>query len=410
VAANKQGSFMKHLAHWRAGLGVAATVFAGATWPAAATAGTLQTAGLFSLDAPAASRLFYKLSYINAHVRTSSKDAYDVTGPVLTQGDFGRYLYDTGFVSSFQTLQGGQGLRSMDLLYDPTAVELAGSIEGKYTQQADASGCEPIRNGLGTPCGVKVKADTTLGTVALSLGYFLDEQRHWAIEGMVLGAPLQAAVLGDGDNHLRGKKIIDTKLLPPIVTLGRYFGNPDAGLQAYAGLGVSYAIFYDTHATPTLNAYEGGANDGDTTVRIGSVFGTGPFMGLNYNTGSGGWQFGLQIGKLRYKTESTLVTRNTHITSSSEVLRDFGAYASSALVGADGVYSVSDPNKAVTVKVDGAPVGFTAGQTVHVTTAVLCDLARAKYGSQDCNQGTFVRKASTTLDNTLFVLSVSRAF
>jgi outer membrane protein W len=401
---------MKLPAHWGAGLGVAATIFASGLWTPDASAGTLQNSGLFSLDTPAASRLFFKLSYINAHVRTSSKDAYDVTGPVLAKGDFERYLFDTGFVSSFQTLKGGLGLRSMELLYDPTSIDVVLSIEAKYVQQANYSGCQAILKGLGTPCGIKVKGDTTLGTVALSLGYFLDEQRQWAIEGMVLGAPLQAAVYGDGDNHLRGKKIIDTKLLPPIVTLGRYFGNPDQGLRTYAGLGVSYAVFYDTHATQTLNAYQGGAAVGDTTVRIGNVFGAGPFMGLNYSTGNDGWQFGLQIGRLRYKTESTLVTRNTHITSDSIVLKDFGAYASSGLVASDGVYAVSDPNAAVTVKANGSPVGFTAGEAVHITTAVMCDLARAKNGSQDCNQGTFVRKASTTLDNTLFMFSVSRAF
>jgi outer membrane protein len=410
VAANKQGSFMKHLAHWGAGLGVAATIVAAGAWAPHAAAGTLQNSGLFSLDAPAASRLFFKLSYINVHVRTSAKDAYDVTGPVLAKGDFERYLFDTGYVSTFETLNGGSGRRSLELLYDPTSIAIAGTIEGQYDAQADLSGCNAIRAGLGTPCGIKVKSDSALGTMALSLGYFLDDQSQWAVEGIVLGAPIKVQVSGDGHNNLRGKKIIDTKILPPVVTLGRYFGNTGAGLKAYAGLGVSYAIFYDSRPTQTLNTYQGGATAGDTTVRIDNTWGTGPFMGLNYSTGSGDWQFGLSIGRLRYHTKTTLTTRNTRFNSDSAVLKDYGASMSAALVGADGVYAVSDPNSAITVKTTGAPSGFTAGQLVHVTTAVLCDLARAKYGSQDCNQGTFVRKASTTLDNTLFMFSVSRPF
>jgi outer membrane protein len=403
---------MKHLVSSWTGLARAAAVAAWvATVASTAAAGTLQDNLLFKPEAlQARPRLFFKLSYLNAHIKTTSKDARDVTGPVLARGDFGRYLFTDDFVSSFETRAGGTTVRSMENLYDPDSIDVAQTIEAKYDQQADESHCEAARAGIGTPCGIRVKSNTTVSTAALSLVYFLDEAYSWAIEAFVLAAPVHAGVNGDGNNHLRGQKIVDTRLLPPIVTLGHYFGNSPTGLRPYLGLGLSYAIFYNTRATQALNAYQGGSNVGDTTVHISNSWGAGPFMGLHYGSDTDGWQYSLSIGRLRYKTESTLVTRNTRFTNESVVLQDFGAYVSSGLAGADGTYKVTDPTKAITVKTTGAPVGFQAGQAVHVTTAVMCDLARAKNGSQDCNQGTFVRKAATTLDNTMYMLSLSRRF
>jgi outer membrane protein len=384
---------------------------AAAALPPEVLAGSLQDNLLLKDDAALARpRLAFKLSTIHAHIRTTSKDAQDVTGPVLGRNDFGQYLYDTGFVSSFQSRGGETNLRSLEELYEPSGPEIAGTLTGAMDEQADLSGCESVRIGLGTPCGIKVKSDTTARTVALSITYFLDAQYQWALEALVLGAPISASVYGDGDNQLRGKKIIETRMLPPIVTLGRYFGQPGSGLQPYVGLGVSYAIFYNTQATETLNIYQGGSQKGDTSVGIGNAWGAGPFMGLNYSTDPHGWQWGFTIGRLRYKPETTLVTRNTRFDADSQVLKDFGARLSSALVGADGTYGVNKPAFQITTKTADSPAGYTAGQTVRVTTAVMCDLARAKYGNNDCNQGTFVRKASTTLDATLFMLSVGRRF
>jgi outer membrane protein W len=404
---------MKHLVSSWTGRALAAAMV-GLLWSTAAStaaAGTLQDNLLFKDDALLARpRLAFKLSYIHAHIRTTSKDARDVTGPVLARDDFANYLYANGFVSSFQSKGGDPDIHSLEDFYAPDDIKLASTLLNAMDAQADLTGCEAVRQGIGTPCGFKVKSDTTANTVALSLTYFLDAQYQWALEALVLGAPISASVYGDGNTQLRGKKIIETHLLPPIVTLGRYFGQPGSGLQPYVGLGVSYGIFYNTQATQTLNAYQGGSNEGDTSVSISNAWGAGPFMGLNYSTDAQGWQWGFSVGRLRFKPETTLVTRNTRFTYDSAALKDFGARLSSALVSADGIYSVSNPNVQITTKVDGAPAGYTAGQTVHVTTAVMCDLARAKYGSNDCNQGTFVRKASTTLDATLYMLSVGRRF
>ncbi len=376
---------------------------------ASAQAGTLQDTIFSKAVQEQKSRMFMKLNVISAHVRTTSKDAQDVTGPVLSRSDFGNHLYTNDFFSSFESKKKDASLpaESFDLFYDPADTWVGQTYFDILDREYAASGCEAIRQGLGTPCGIKVKSATTMGTVAISLGYRLGEEAAWQVEAFVLAAPLATDVHGDGANQLRGQKIIETKLLPPIVTLGRQFGSAGQ-LRPYVGLGVSYAVFYDTRATQTLNAYQGGSGLGDTTVRIHNTWGLGPFVGASYELDD--WQIGFTVGRLRFKPETTLTTNNTRITSDSLVLKDYGASASSQLVGAEGIYATGNPNSAITVKATGTPVGYTAGQAVPLTTAIMCDLARAKLGSNDCNLGTYKRRASTTLDATMFMLTIGRNF
>ncbi len=51
-------------------------------------AGTLQDTIFAKVDSASANRMFVRLSHINVNVKTTSKDAYDVTGPVLGADDF----------------------------------------------------------------------------------------------------------------------------------------------------------------------------------------------------------------------------------------------------------------------------------------------------------------------------------
>jgi outer membrane protein len=393
--------------------GFAASVCAALTaMSTGAFAGTLQDTIFAKVEPSARDRMFFRLSYINAHIKTTAKDAYDVTGPVLAKDDFAKYLYTNTFVSSFQSSAGGNyGLNaSFENYYDPDGIDIAGTLNSSYTSQAALDGCTALLNGLGTPCGIKAKAAATVGTAALSLGYFFTDQQNWAAEAFLLAAPIKAEVYGDGRNQLNGKRIIETKMLPPIAMLGYYFGNKKDALRPYLGLAASYAVFYDAKATEALNVYQGGSGVGDTTVKVKNVFTVGPFAGLNFKPQDDGWSFGLLLGKLRFKTEATLTTRNTKITGSSLVLKDYGAVMSGTLVSSEGIYSQTDPNKAITVKTTGSPNGFQAGQAVSITTALMCDLARAKYQNNDCNQGTFVRRASTTLDSTMIMFNVSHSF
>ncbi len=383
--------------------GFAASVCAALTaMPTGASAGTLQDTIFAKVEPSARDRMFFRLSYINVNVKTTSKDAYDVTGPVYAKGDIAKYLplnnnnqstIDSGFVDA----------NDSPITYDL----INSSLDASIAQQALLGECPSISLGLGTPCGIKAKSSARLSTVGLSIGYFLDEGYSWALEAIVLGAPLNASVYGDGRNKLNGQKIIETKMLPPIVSLGKYFGAANDVIRPYLGLAASYAIFFDTKATENLNKYQGGGAIGDTTVRIKNVMGFGPLLGLKLQSDPGSWSLSFSAGKLRYKTEATLTTRNTTISSQSAVLGDYGAYVNRAIVNGTNLYAANSPIFAGPTP----PNGYTPGQAVLLTDALMCDLAKAKNnGNNACNIGTYVRKAPSTLDGTLFMLSVGRSF
>jgi hypothetical protein len=102
------------------------------------------------------------------------------------------------------------------------------------------------------------------------------------------------------------------------------------------------------------------------------------------------WHLNLSVGKMRYKTEAIITTRNTTIKWDSAVLDDYG------------------PGVAATVR------GLNTERNFNL---LMCRVANVKNGtSNTCdgtssgNQGTYVRKASNVLDSTLFVLSVGRSF
>jgi outer membrane protein W len=336
-------------------------------------------------------RLFLRLSYVYANVKTTSGDTYDVTGPVVSRGDI------AAMTSSLFTDAAHGG----DPVSDYYGV-LGGQLDLAMTTDSAAQGCASLANGLGTPCGIKAKGSAAVGTPALSVGYYLDEDYRWVVEAFVLAAPLRVGVYGDGNNHLNGKKIIDVKMLPPMAVLGRYFGNKDAKIRPYAGFGASYAMFFDVRATSTLNDYVGGSSPGDTSVKLKNTFGWGPFLGVKAQLDDT-WQVSLNVGQIRYKTSATLITNNTVITSNSAVLSDYGPSVTRAINTAAGLISPE-------VSSAGTPPGSSVGDSVGATTAIMCDLANAKYGNKSCNQGTFVRKQSTTLDATMVMFSVGHTF
>ncbi len=369
-------------------------------------------------------RAFMRINYVSATVKTTSGDAYDVTGPVIARGDVKKYLgtgsaYSASNLYMFNKGLGGSNDADGNFVPGPTTTSaLNGSIYNSIstilegTESTADKGielaipdCAALAVGLGTPCGVKARSAAKVGTMALSVGYFFDDELSWSVEALVLAAPLKVAIYGDGNNKINGQRILDAKLLPPTAILGKHFGSAKDRIRPFLGLGASYAFFYDVKATDTLNTFVGGRNSGDTTVKLTDSFGFGPFMGLKAQLDDT-WHLGFSLGKLRYKTQATLTTRNTTITSDSGVLSAYPFAVTDAINNGEQKYST------VTVRGGTAtvPAGYSAGQVVGTTTALMCDLARAKYGNTDCNQGTFVRKQNTVLDNTLLMLSVGRSF
>jgi hypothetical protein len=88
-------------------------------------------------------------------------------------------------------------------------------------------------------------------------------------------------------------------------------------------------------------------------------------------------------------------------------VKDFGPQAQLAITKGDAIF---DAQSGVRVFETGSPVGYNADERVGITTALMCDLAKLKYGNNECNHGTFVRRADTILDNTMFMFSVGRSF
>lgn len=318
-------------------------------------------------------RMFFRINYIRANVKTTAGDAYDVTGPVISRGEIAKL----GTGGSYNYPRASVGVRRQYSTVAPL-------FDQALTDDADA-GCEAERNGLGTPCGIRARGQAMVGTPAISLGYYFDDDLSWVLEAYVLAAPMSVDVYGEGKNQLSGHNIMKLKLLPPTAVLGKYFGDRKDAIRPFLGVGGSYAIFFDVRATDYLNTYQGGVSAGDTTISIKNVMGFGPFVGLKADLDSD-WHMSVNVGKLRYKTEATIVTRNTTITKDSLVLQDFGINAQNAISAGNGTI------------------------TPNGTTSLMCDLAAAKYGNSTCNQGTYVRKQSTVLDNTLFMIGVGRSF
>lgn len=320
-------------------------------------------------------RMFMRLDYIRANVKSTVGEVRDVSGPVVGKTDIRKYLGSPTFAPFLTNAQRTSYRNTVGKLLE----------DGITADVAAGYGCET--EGLGTPCGTRARGQAMIGTPAISVGYFLGDEHTWAVEAFVLAKPVDVAITGDGPNAMNGKEIIQTKLLPPVLKFGRYFGAKGDKIRPYAGLLASYAIFFDTKATSALNDYVGGANPKDTSVQFKNSFGLGWMLGARADV-SDEWHVAFNVGKIRYKTNVTLTTQNTVINSESAVLRDYGPRAAEAVLSGDAVVF----------------------HGVGGTTQIMCDLAQAKYENTSCNQGTYTRKANNVLDNTLFVLSVGRSF
>lgn len=355
-------------------------------------------------------RVFGRAGLIYVKVKTKSGDTYDVTGPVVSKSDL---------INLFNTPQLREVIDLPTNIVFPNPTTTRSGVATRIKDASTGTGLlvtgltNAGLDGLGTPAGIKGVAAKEMGTAGISLGYFVDDARKWAVETYVLAAPLNASVSATGRSTtrldrdtdelyqrpfgLQGQKIISTKLLPPTVIFGRYWGGQDSKLKPYTALMATYAIFFDTKATEQLNKYVGGTSPGDTTVSIKNAFGVGPVVGLKYQFAEK-WHASLNIGHVKLKTQATLTTRNTMITSSTGAIQDYGPLSDDIVTGEQTF----------------APGGTAAAGARAIVThngglvnLVSKGIAAAK-GQE--NLGTYIRKTDTTLTNTLFMLSVGRDF
>jgi len=375
-------------------------------------------------------RTFMRASVLAVKVKTKSGDTYDVTGPVLTRADVAAIQAPTTISA---TTPSAQATAIRDLLIQQgytvaNAVSVARKVSDKslglglLLESMDVQGVAE----MGTPPSIKGEAKKNMATAGFSLGYYLDDGFRWAVETFVLAAPLSTSVTAHGNSTwrtnneigdyllpfgLEGQKIISSKILPPTLMIGRYWGAPGARFQPYTGLMAMYAIFYDTKASEALNSYVGGSTPGSTTVSLKNTFGAGPMVGFKYEMNDA-WHVGLSVGSVRLKTVATLTTRNTLFTKSSGAIQDFGFPANSDLASFGLVNSVSgtiqtgettfESPGAVTPRV-AQIVTANGGLTSLVSKAVA-------FSRGQSDLGTYVRKNETTLDSTILMMSVGYKF
>lgn len=99
---------------------------------------------------------------------------------------------------------------------------------------------------------VDVGADTALTG---GINYMLTD--HWALD-LPVGLPFQHSFYGDGAIAGVGK-LGQTKVVPATLFAQYRFGDAQAALRPYLGLGVTYSKFFKNRSTAALTAVTGGS-------------------------------------------------------------------------------------------------------------------------------------------------------
>lgn len=347
-------------------------------------------------DSKVRDRLFMRLGYTTTLMKTKSEEAKDITGNAVSvaelqaAGQLGVAISqecDANGFSGGPTYTAEDCLKYADGNGSPGFAYQATGL-GLLIDELNRRGM----TGLGTPSGIKAKVQSSAGTPTLSVGFWLDEDRHWLLEGFVLAQPLSVKIYGDGvredgtPNTLNGKHIATTKILPPLVIGSYNFGDKRSVVRPYVGLGAMYAVFFGAKTTSFFDTYQGG----HTTISTKNTFGAGPFVGLQ-SALDDDWHVNLSVGQIGLRSTSRLVTSNTKITSDSQVLRDFP----------------TEITRLITVSGEGVWVQTRPDQAGQFTTAVMGLVARNK-GRSDL--GTFVREQKMKITSTIVTLSVGRSF
>lgn len=334
-------------------------------------------------------RLFMRLGYTQTFTKTKSEDARDITGLVVTRAELAQAFADGQAITVACNDDFEQSADCKQFGHDPIGGGLYGTFGPAVLYPAlDAAG---LGAGLGSPPGVKTKAQKSAGTPTISVGYWLDDDYKWAVEAFVLAAPLSIKIYGDGVRddgsamEISGKHLATTKLLPPLVVGSYNFGKRTDSIRPYVGVGAMYAIFFDARTTDYFEQYLGGK----TTVTTKNTFGFGPFAGIQ-SAVNDNWSVNLSVGQLALKTTSTLVTTGTQIRSGSGALLDYPANVSKAISDGEQIWVDYRPD---------------VGRTF---TTNLMDLVKRRRGTADL--GTFVREQKMKITNTIVTLSVGRSF
>ena len=124
-----------------------------------------------------------------------------------------------------------------------------------------------------------------------------------------IGLPFKHDIVGAGAIDGVGK--LGTVKSLPVTLLAQYrFFDAKATVRPYLGAGVTYARFYDTHATAALSGLTGGTPSNPTTLSMKNAGGGTIQAGVAMNLG-GGWTVDMSVQKVFIKTTGKLSTGQT---------------------------------------------------------------------------------------------------
>lgn len=248
--------------------------------------------------------------------------------------------------------------------------------------------------GLGIPNGVTVAAKQA-GGLTVTVGRYLDDDRHWAIEAYVLGQPFDVSahgagrIGGQGADAVNLGKVMSTKGLGPIAYAKYIAGDKNAWFRPSIGLGGYYFVFFDTRASKSLQDYSGGP----THIHVKNAHGPAGFVGADIKMGDG-WTINATLGylKLRTTAKATTYTDPTRIAVSPALVqsaRDVG------------------PNTLAAIQI----INGTTFNTADLLPGIASQLAAARSGTnQTASLGRYTRSFDAKLDPWLLTVSVGRDF
>lgn len=324
-----------------------------------------EPSSLFDLALKPATRMYLRMGYTAVRPNDRSSEIADVTGPVIRYGD--------------------ESTPGLNPQYAAALNLLSFNIQNDHPQNYAAQG-------LGAPRGVTVDAGGA-GAPTMSLGYYFDPEKRWALEAYVLGLPFKASVKGSGrigsttGDGVQLGEVITTKQLGPIVYGKHVFGHRNDRFRPSLGVGAAFIVFFDTKASDSMMRYAGGK----TSVSIKNAFGPGIFMGGDLKLDER-WSLNATLGYIKLKTEATVVTHaDPAILSKSPVVLQ-----AAADIG---------PNTLTALRI----INGTANNSPDLVPGIMEEIALARTGDRRY-LGTYVRKMRNTLDPWLLTLSVGYDF
>lgn len=135
---------------------------------------------------------------------------------------------------------------------------------GISTVAPDESSSNVFVGGTDLGTGVSVADDTQLG---LNFVYFLSPK--WAVEVL-------ASTPFSHDIQLTGVKLLDSKQLPPTVTVNYFFNDSRSKFQPYVGVGLNYTLFFDE------NFVSSARDAGFSSLDLDDSFGLAAQVGFDY--------------------------------------------------------------------------------------------------------------------------------